>query len=63
MSSTVASKKFPVDPSKPDEIKYPEHGLNIGKALYKTSYMNIGKLKPSQYEITEKYFPRDAKFT
>lgn len=46
-SSTVTSKKFPLDPSKPEEIKYPEHGLNIGKALYTTSYMNVGKLKPT----------------
>ena len=54
------AKKFPV---KPEEYKYPEHGLNIGNPLYMTSNMDYGRLKPSGFEVPEKFFPRDISFT
>jgi len=58
--NAVISKKFPV---KPNEYRYPEHGLNIGNPLYMTTNMDIGRLKPSGYEVPEKYFPINRTFT
>lgn len=41
---TVIPKEFP---TAQQEMKYPEHGLNIGNLLYRTSNMNYGTTKPS----------------
>ena len=40
----IVPKEFPANA---DEIKYPEHGLNVGSLLYRTSNMNYGTTKPS----------------
>lgn len=58
--NALKAKKFPI---KPENLKYPEHGLNVGNPFYFTSYMVIGKLKPSNYDITERYFPVNKNFT
>jgi hypothetical protein len=41
---SVIPKDFPATA---DEMKYPEHGLNIGNLLYRTSNMGYGAQKPS----------------
>ena len=58
--NALRAKKFPVPAG---AYKYPEHGLNIGSPLYMTSYMDIGKLLPTSFEIPEKFNPRDTTFT
>ena len=42
---SVLPKQFPATA---EQIKYPDHGLNIGSLLYRTSNMNYGSTKPSQ---------------
>lgn len=32
-------------------MKYPEHGLNVGSLLYRTSNMGYGSTKPSQQDL------------
>lgn len=39
----VIPKHFPASAS---EMKYPEHGLNVGSLLYRTSNMTYGNVKP-----------------
>ena len=51
---TVKEKNFP---AKPEEFKYPEQGLNVGNPLYMTNYMDIGRLKPTGFEVPEKWYP------
>ena len=58
--NAIVSKKFP---TKPDNYKIPPHGLNIGNPLYMTSYMDVGRLKPTGFEIPEKYYPMSRNFT
>lgn len=41
---TVIPKEFP---GATQEMKYPDHGLNIGNLLYRTSNMGYGTTKPS----------------
>ena len=41
---SVLPKQFPATA---EQIKYPEHGLNIGSLLYRTSNMSYGCTKPS----------------
>jgi len=50
-------------PATADQIKYPEHGLNVGSLLYRTSNMQYGNTKPSQQDLPTKYFPRPESFT
>ena len=38
-------------PTTADQIKYPEHALNIGSLLYRTSSMAHGQIKPSQQDL------------
>jgi len=45
------------------EIDYPQNGMKVGNILYQTENMNIGLLKPNTAEITNKYYPRNARFT
>ncbi len=40
----IIPKQFP---AQADQMKYPEHGLNVGSLLYRTSNMNYGSTKPS----------------
>ena len=42
---SVLPKNFPATA---EQIKYPDHGLNIGSLLYRTSNMTYGCTKPSQ---------------
>jgi hypothetical protein len=37
--SDIIPREFP---ARAEDIKYPEHGLNIGSLLYRTSNMNYG---------------------
>ncbi len=41
---SVGPRQFPATA---DQIKYPEHGLNVGSLLYRTSNMSYGSTKPS----------------
>lgn len=41
----VIPKPFP---SSATEMKYPEHALNVGSLLYRTSNMVYGNVKPNQ---------------
>ena len=58
--NALRAKKFPVNA---ESFQYPEHGLNIGNPFYTTSYMVIGKLKPSNFEVAERYYPVNRNFT
>lgn len=58
--NAIKAKKFPV---KAENFQYPEHGLDIGNPFYMTSYMVIGKLKPSSFEVAERYYPVNRNFT
>ena len=58
--NALRAKKFPVSA---ENFQYPEHGLNIGNPFYHTSYMVIGKLKPSNFEVAERYYPVNRNFT
>lgn len=58
--NALRAKKFPI---KAEDLQYPEHGLNVGSPFYLTSYMIIGKLKPSNFEIAERYYPVNRNFT
>jgi len=58
--NAIVAKKFPV---KPENYKIPAHGLKIGNPLYMTTYMDVGRLKPSAYEINERYHPLNNVFT
>jgi hypothetical protein len=57
---SVVPKSFP---SQASQIKYPEHGLNVGSLLYRTSNMSYGSTKPSQPDLPTKYYPRPESFT
>ena len=50
-------------PATAEQVKYPDHGLNIGSLLYRTSNMQYGSTKPSQQDLPTKYFPRPEAFT
>ena len=41
----VIPKQFPANA---DEMKYPEHALNLGSLLYRSSNMVYGSTKPQQ---------------
>lgn len=58
--NAIVAKKFPVQPG---EYKYPEHGLKIGNPLYMTTYMDVGRLLPSKFEIADRYHPLNNKFS
>lgn len=58
--NAIVAKKFPVQPG---EYKYPENGLKVGNPLYMTTYMDIGRLLPSGYEIADRYYPLNNKFS
>ena len=57
---SVGPRQFPATA---DQIKYPEHGLNVGSLLYRTSNMSYGSTKPSQQDLPTKYNPRPECFT
>ena len=40
-----------------EQIKYPEHGLNVGSLLYRTSNMSYGSTKPGQIDLPSKISP------
>ena len=44
-------------PTTADQIKYPDHGLNVGSLLYRTSNMGYGNTKPSQQDLPSKRSP------
>ena len=52
---------FPI--KSPEVYKYPEHGLNVGPAIYRTNNMNYGASKPAEFELQNKYFPSNHAFT
>ncbi|CAK74289.1 unnamed protein product (macronuclear) [Paramecium tetraurelia] len=60
IDNKVPPKPFPV---KEDQYKKPPLGLNVGLPIYETSNMQYGQLNPTNFELIEKYYPRDAKFT
>lgn len=59
-SNATVSKKFPF---KPEQYKYPESALNIGNPLYMTANKDYGRLKPTEYEIHSRWYPRSNNFT
>jgi len=58
--NAIVAKKFPVQPG---QYKLPEHGLKIGTPLYMTTYMDVGRLQPSGYEIADRYHPINNTFS
>lgn len=58
--NVVVPKKFPY---KAEDYKYPEHGLNTGNVLYRTSNKDYGSKLPSEIEIPKSYYPRDCNYT
>ena len=58
--NAIVAKKFPVQPG---EYKYPTQGIKVGNPLYMTTYMDIGRLLPSAYEIADRYHPLNNKFS
>jgi len=58
--NAIVAKKFPVQPG---QYKIPEPGLKVGNPLYMTSYMDVGRLHPSEFEISDRYHPINNKFT
>jgi len=58
--NAIVAKKFPVQPG---QYKIPEHGLKIGTPLYMTNYMDVGRLHPSEFEISDRYHPINNNFT
>jgi hypothetical protein len=60
LTTHIPPKIFPV---KSEDIAYPVPTLENGNPLYRTSNMNYGKFKPNTFEMPEKFFPRDTKFT
>ena len=66
-NSMAAVKKQEVEPrafpSKAEEMKRPEHALNIGNPLYQTSSMSYGDKNPAAADIPTKFFPRPEAFT
>jgi len=58
--NAIVAKKFPVQPG---EYQIPQHGLKIGTPLYMTSYMDVGRLHPSEYEISDRYHPITTHFS
>lgn len=59
-ANAIVAKKFPVQPG---QYKSPEHGLKIGTPLYMTTYMDVGRLHPSEYEIADRYHPINNHFS
>jgi hypothetical protein len=43
--------------------KYPEQGINVGPAIYRTNNMNYGSSKPQEFELQNKYFPTNNSFS
>ncbi|CAK76830.1 unnamed protein product (macronuclear) [Paramecium tetraurelia] len=60
IDSKVPPKPFPV---KESEYTKPAQGINVGSPIYETSNMQYGQLNPTKFELIEKFYPRDAKFT
>jgi hypothetical protein len=46
-----------------ENYKYPNHGLNVGPAIYRTNNMNYGSSKPADFELQNKYYPTNNTFT
>lgn len=60
LRNTIRSKQFPFEPS---EFKYPAPAHKVDNPLYATSNLDYGKLMPSNYELHERWYPRNNKFT
>jgi len=58
--NAIVAKKFPVEPG---QYKVPEQGLKVGTPLYMTTYMDIGRLLPSEFEIADRYHPITTHFS
>jgi len=58
--NAIVAKKFPVQPG---QYKIPEQGLKVGTPLYMTTYMDVGRLHPSEFEIADRYHPINNTFT
>lgn len=58
--NVVVPKKFPHDAT---DFKYPEHGLQTGNVLYRTSNRDYGSKLPSDIEVPTRYYPRDCNYT
>lgn len=46
--ASVIPKQFP---TAAEQMKYPDHGLNTGNLLYRSSNMAYGAQKPSQQDL------------
>lgn len=58
--NAIISKKFPFEAS---QFRYPNDGQEKPKSLYITTNDTYGKVKPTDLELPEKYFPKNTKFT
>ena len=58
--NAIISKPFPF---KASQFKYPNDGQEKPKSLYITTNDTYGKIKPSDLELPEKYFPKNTNFT
>lgn len=58
--NVVVPKKFP---HQVEDFKYPDHGLNTGNVLYRTSNRDYGSKLPSELEMPNRYYPKDCNYT
>ncbi len=49
--------------TKNDNYKYPQHGINVGPATYRTNNMNYGSSVPAEFELQNKYYPTNNSFS
>jgi len=60
LRNAIRSKQFPWAP---EQYQYPEPALKVDNPLYATSNLNYGKIKPTNYELNERWHPRNNGFT
>ncbi|CAD8092256.1 unnamed protein product [Paramecium sonneborni] len=60
IDNKVPPKPFPV---RENEYTKPTQGINVGSPIYETQNMLYGQLNPTKFELIEKFYPREAKFT
>ncbi|EAS05283.1 hypothetical protein TTHERM_01049330 (macronuclear) [Tetrahymena thermophila SB210] len=58
--NVIVPKKFPL---KEDSYKAPEPGLKIGNPLYMTANREYGMLKPTAFEIPNRFYPKDNTYS
>ncbi len=58
--NAIVPKKFP---NKAEDFKYPELGINVGNPVYLSANRDYGCLKPTAFEIPNRFFPRDCSYT